>query len=312
MPNAVVMVACMGIDKLDGHNDNPNANDNDVNQGIDPMICINIYLIILANIIYLLEIDKGDGHIDIPTASDNDVNLAKSISVNDPMPISVSLDMLNAEVAICSMGFQNEVAPDAVYEGNVVSAKEAGLDVLIQVACDGMGIDKADGYYQREPSTLNALIEGFDSQNNNSGIYFLQHDDHVDCSVAKPNNHPTTDIGVKPVHENEFADDFMDVLNDEESLPKVSLDDMNVDEYKEKLIDTVCNISHLQVNEARDSVMSSSSTVSAKVKEFIKLLKKTEKLQSEKWQHYADMLLLSLDVAGAVGKEQGYKLEFSN
>ncbi|GJU45528.1 retrovirus-related pol polyprotein from transposon TNT 1-94 [Tanacetum coccineum] len=48
------------------------------------------------------------------------------------------------------------------------------------------------------------------------------------------------------------------------------------------------------------------------VKEFIKLLKKTEKLQSEKWQHYADMLLLSLDVAGAVGKEQGYKLEFSN
>ncbi|GKA22535.1 FAR1-related sequence 5-like protein [Tanacetum coccineum] len=49
-----------------------------------------------------------------------------------------------------------------------------------------------------------------------------------------------------------------------------------------------------------------------KVKESLKLLKKTEKLQSEKWQHYADMLLLSLDVAGAVGKEQGYKLEWSN
>ncbi|GKA98578.1 hypothetical protein Tco_0826515, partial [Tanacetum coccineum] len=48
------------------------------------------------------------------------------------------------------------------------------------------------------------------------------------------------------------------------------------------------------------------------VKESLKLLKKTEKLQSEKWQHYADMLLLSLDVAGAVGKEQGYKLEWSN
>nr|GFB57834.1 phospholipase-like protein [Tanacetum cinerariifolium] len=39
--------------------------------------------------------------------------------------------------------------------------------------------------------------------------------------------------------ENEFADDFMDVLNDEESLPEVSLDDMNVDEQEEKLIDTV-------------------------------------------------------------------------
>ncbi|GKC38670.1 F-box domain containing protein [Tanacetum coccineum] len=150
----------------------------------------------------------------------------------------VSPDMLNAEVAICSMGFQNEVAPNAVYEGNVVSDKEAGLDVLIQVACDGMGIDKADGYSQHEPSTMNALIEGFDSQNNNMGIDFLQHDDHVDCSVAKPNDHSIADIGVKLVHENEFSDDFMDVLNDEESLPKVSLDDMNVNEQEEKLIDT--------------------------------------------------------------------------
>ncbi|GKB81008.1 hypothetical protein Tco_0947903, partial [Tanacetum coccineum] len=83
-----------------------------------------------------------------------------------------------------------------------------------------------------------ALIEGFDSQNNNPGIDFLQHDDHVDCSVAKPNDHLNADIGVKPVHENEFANDFIDVLNDEESLSKVSLDDMNVDEQEEKLIDT--------------------------------------------------------------------------
>ncbi|GKD23947.1 hypothetical protein Tco_1225650, partial [Tanacetum coccineum] len=71
-----------------------------------------------------MEIHKGDGYIDIPTASDNDVNLAKSIYVNDPMPVSVSPDMVNAEVAICSMGFQNEVASNVVYEGNVVSAKE--------------------------------------------------------------------------------------------------------------------------------------------------------------------------------------------
>ncbi|GJW11787.1 transposase, MuDR, MULE transposase domain protein [Tanacetum coccineum] len=39
--------------------------------------------------------------------------------------------------------------------------------------------------------------------------------------------------------ENEFANDFMDVLNDEESLSKVSLDDMNVDEQEEKLIEPV-------------------------------------------------------------------------
>ncbi|GJV22211.1 hypothetical protein Tco_1371231 [Tanacetum coccineum] len=198
MPNVVVVVACMGIDKPGGHNDNPNANDNDVNQGIDPMSTCSGPDMHLAEVVVAgVEIDKGDGHIDIPTASDNDVNLAKSVSVNNPMPISVSPDMLNAEVAICFMGFQNEVAPNAVYEGNVVSAKEARLDILIQVACDGMGIDKADGYSQRDSSTLNALIEGFDSQNNNPRIDFLQ---HVNCFVAKPNDHPTADIGVKLVH----------------------------------------------------------------------------------------------------------------
>ncbi|GJW26979.1 hypothetical protein Tco_0040790, partial [Tanacetum coccineum] len=224
----------------DGHNDNPNANDNDVNKGIDPIsTCSGADKHVAEVVVASMEIDKGDGHIDISTASDNDVNLAKPVSVNDLMPISVSPGMVNAEVAICSIGFQNEVAPNAVYEGNVVSAKEVGMDVLIQVVFNGMGIDKADGFSQREPSTLNALIEGFDSQNNNSGIDFLQHDDHVDCSVAKLNDHPTADIGVNPVHENEFADDFMDVLNDEESLPKVSLYDMNVDEQEEKLIDTV-------------------------------------------------------------------------
>ncbi|GJY93938.1 hypothetical protein Tco_0509720 [Tanacetum coccineum] len=211
MPNAVVVVACMGIDKPNG-----------IMITQTPMImmstkeltlwfstCSGPYMHLAKVSVAGMEIDKGDGHIDIPTASDNDVNLAKTISVNDPMPISVSPDMLNAEVVICSMGFQNEVASNVVYEGNV-------LDVLIQVACDGMGIDKADGYSQREPSTLNALIEWFDSQNNNPGIDFLQHDDH-----------------------NEFVDDFMDVLNDEESIPKVTLDDMNVDEQEKKLIDTV-------------------------------------------------------------------------
>ncbi|GKE10683.1 phospholipase-like protein, partial [Tanacetum coccineum] len=191
MHNAKVLVAGMGIDKADENIYNSNANDNDVNQGI--LVSFNAHMSNSSGhempnavvMVACMGIDKPDGHNDNPNANDNDVN--KGI---DPMPISVSPDMVNAEVAICSMGFQNEVAPNVIYEGNVVSTKE--LDVLIQVACDGMGIDKADG------------------------IDFLQHDDHVDCSVAKPNDHPIADIG-----ENEFADDFMDVLNDEESLPKV-------------------------------------------------------------------------------------------
>ncbi|GJX46255.1 transposase, MuDR, MULE transposase domain protein [Tanacetum coccineum] len=135
MHNAEVLAAGMGIDKADENIYKPNANDNDVKQGIS--VSCNAHMstcsgpdMHLAEVAVAgMEIDKGDRHIDIPTASDNDVNLAKSVSVNDPMPISVSPDLLNSEVAICSMGFQNEVAPNAVYEGNVVSAKEVELPV---------------------------------------------------------------------------------------------------------------------------------------------------------------------------------------
>ncbi|GKF39079.1 hypothetical protein Tco_0119140, partial [Tanacetum coccineum] len=71
-----------------------------------------------------------------------------------------------------------------------------------------MGIDKADG--------------------NNDYTY----------SQPKLNDHPTADIGVKAVTVDEFADDFMDVLNDEESIPNYSLNDMKLQDEDEKLIST--------------------------------------------------------------------------
>ncbi|GKD91092.1 hypothetical protein Tco_1366599, partial [Tanacetum coccineum] len=70
------------------------------------------------------------------------------------------------------------------------------------------------------------------------------HDTHVDCSVAKLNDHPTADIGVKPVPVDEFTDDFMDVLNDEESIPNYSLDDMKLQDEEEKLISTPAPVNH--------------------------------------------------------------------
>ncbi|GJV19089.1 hypothetical protein Tco_1368109 [Tanacetum coccineum] len=87
-----------------------------------------------------------------------------SLNSNHNVPISVSPDMLNAEVAICSMGFQNEVASNAVYEGNVVSAKEVGLPVMV------WELDKADGYSQRLSLPLERPNKWLISQNNNPGI----------------------------------------------------------------------------------------------------------------------------------------------
>ncbi|GJX22235.1 hypothetical protein Tco_0226680 [Tanacetum coccineum] len=56
-----------------------------------------------------------------------------------------------------------------------------------------------------------------------------KHDNVVDRSVAALNHHPTADIHV---HDCEFADDYMSVLNEEEHEEKhdakYSLDEMNL------------------------------------------------------------------------------------
>ncbi|GKF29009.1 hypothetical protein Tco_0095351, partial [Tanacetum coccineum] len=123
-----------------------------------------------------------------------------------------SHDMDNGEVFVAGMVIhkadgQNDIPnanDNAVNQGIIGSANDPMLDVLIHVACDGMGIDKANRNNdytdsQREPSTLDVLVQGFDSQKNHPGIDVLQHDTHVDCSVTELNDHPTSDIGVKAI-----------------------------------------------------------------------------------------------------------------
>ncbi|GJY37119.1 hypothetical protein Tco_0422497, partial [Tanacetum coccineum] len=210
-------------------------------------------------------IHKADGHNDIPKANHNAVNQGICGSANDPMSTCSSPDMDKGEVAVAGMEIhkadgQNDIPNtnhNAVNQGICGSANDPMLDVLIQVACDGMRIDKAYEnndytYSQREPSTLDVLVQGFDSQKNHPGIDVLQHDTHVDYSVTKLNDHPITDIGVKVVPVDEFADDFMDVLNDEESIPNFSLDDMKLQDEEEKLISTPAPVNHQQVDELID------------------------------------------------------------
>ncbi|GKB86952.1 hypothetical protein Tco_0959224, partial [Tanacetum coccineum] len=252
--------ALIGIQKAYGKNDSPNGNQNAVNNGLscsanDPMVLADA----------LIGIQKANGKNDSPNVNHNAVNKELSCSANDPMSTCSSPDMDNAEVAVAGMGIhkadgQNDIPNanhNAVNQGICGSANDPMLDVLIQVACDGMGIDKEDGnhdytYSQREPSTLDVLVQGFDSQKNHSGIDVMQHDTHVDYSVAKLNDHPTMDIDVKSVPVDEFADDFMDVLNDKERIPNYSLDDMKLQDEEEKLISTLAHVNHQQVDEFID------------------------------------------------------------
>nr|GEV25261.1 hypothetical protein [Tanacetum cinerariifolium] len=123
-------------------------------------------------------------------------------------------------------------------------------------------------YSQCEPSTLDVLVQGFNSYKNHPGIDVLQHDTHVDCFVAKLNDHPTADIGVKVVPVDEFVDDFMDVLNDEESIPNYSLDDMKLQDEEEKLISTPTHVNHQQVDELIDVHEDKTTVLQENVKTF--------------------------------------------
>ncbi|GKD12516.1 RNA-directed DNA polymerase, eukaryota, partial [Tanacetum coccineum] len=204
--------ALIGIHKADGNNDSPNVNHNAVNKGLS---CSANDLMVLA--IAGMGIHKPDRQNDIPNANDNVVNQEICGSANDPMfrinSTCSSPDMDNREVAVVGIGIhkadgQNDIPnanDNAVNQGIIGLANDPMLDVLMQVACDGIRIDKADGnndytYSQCEPSTLDVLVQGFDSQKNHPGIDVIQHDTHVYCYVAKLNGHPTAGIGVKAVH----------------------------------------------------------------------------------------------------------------
>nr|GEV14154.1 hypothetical protein [Tanacetum cinerariifolium] len=252
-------------------NDSPNDNHNAINQGLSgsanhPM-CQSFGLVI--------RIHKADGKNDSPNGNQNGVNKRLSCSANDPMSTFSGPDILDGEVAESTFS-----SPD-MDNGEVVVA--------------GLGIQKADGhndipnvnhnvvnqaygnndytYSQCDPSTLDVLVQGFDSQKNYQGIEVLQHVTHVDCSVAKVNDHPTVDIDVKAVP----VDDFMDVLNDEESIPNYSLDDMKLQDEEDKLITTPAPVNHQPVDELIDVHEDKTTVLQENVKVFFANVKAKRK-----------------------------------
>ncbi|GJS48466.1 hypothetical protein Tco_0598587 [Tanacetum coccineum] len=263
--NAEVVGHVIRIHKADRKSDSQNANQNGVKKGLSCSANDLLSTCSGADILdgevagVLIGIHKADGNNDSPNVNHNDVNKGLSGSANDPMADGQK-DIPNAN-------------DNAVNQGMIGSANDLVLDVLIQVACDGIGIDKADGnndytYSQREPSTLDVLVQGFDSQKNHLGIDVLQHDTHVDCSVDKLNDHHTSDICIKAVPVDEFADDYMDVLNDEESIPNYSLDDMKLQDEEEKLISTLAPVNHQQVDELIDVHEDKTTVLQENLKDF--------------------------------------------
>ncbi|GJV24231.1 hypothetical protein Tco_1376926 [Tanacetum coccineum] len=160
---------------------NPNGNHNVVNQGLSGSANHLMSTCSRPDIDngkvagHIIGIHKADGKNDSLNGNQNGVKKGLSSSANDPLstcsgahildgevvgaligihkPTCSSPDMDNGKVVVAGMVIhkadrQNDI-PNAndnvVNQGIIVSANDPMLDVLIQVACDGLGIDKADG-----------------------------------------------------------------------------------------------------------------------------------------------------------------------
>ncbi|GJS44540.1 transposase, MuDR, MULE transposase domain protein [Tanacetum coccineum] len=123
-----------------------------------------------------------------------------------------------------------------------------------EVGCDGMAIDKP---YQMNdyncsqpiPASVDALIQAYAYASDHPELDVLQHEAHVDCSGPKINEHPTDE----PLTADEFWDDYMSVLNDKETIPNVSLDDMKFQHEEENLPVKDTPLEHQPVDELIDA-----------------------------------------------------------
>nr|GEV39568.1 hypothetical protein [Tanacetum cinerariifolium] len=139
-----------------------------------------------------------------------------------------------------------------------------------EVGCDGMEIDKPDqmndyNCSQPIPANVDALIQECAYVVDHPELDVLQHEAHVDRSGPKINQHPTTE----PLTADEFQDDYMSVLNDEEMIPNVSLDDMKFQHEEENLPVKDTPLEHQLVDELIDAQKDTTNLLPENVKDEI-------------------------------------------
>ncbi|GJY35488.1 hypothetical protein Tco_0420866 [Tanacetum coccineum] len=139
-----------------------------------------------------------------------------------------------------------------------------------EVGCDGMAIDKPDqmndyNCSQPIPASVDALIQACAYAADHPELDVLQHEAHVDRSGPKINQHPTAE----PLTADEFRDDYMSVLNDEEMIPNVSLDDMKFQHEEENFPVKDTPLEHQPVDELIDAQKDTTNLLPENVKDEI-------------------------------------------
>nr|GEU31408.1 hypothetical protein [Tanacetum cinerariifolium] len=136
-----------------------------------------------------------------------------------------------------------------------------------EVTYDGMSIDKPDRknkytYSQGIPVTLDVLIQACAYSNKNPELYVFQHDNYVDRSVPKLNQHPTAE----PLLVDYFTNDYMSVLNDEEMMQNYSLDDMKFQHEEDNLTVKETPVEHQPIDELIDGQKDTTSLLQENIK----------------------------------------------
>ncbi|GJT48102.1 hypothetical protein Tco_0974259 [Tanacetum coccineum] len=221
-------------------------------------------------------LENGDGVLDSEGGGINNeagnVNQPSNVSIAD---LFVEVRALRNEVALIQQKRQPNIIPNEsndIAKCSVpdVTSNHTGVDQGLggsasdpmstcsrhdmhnaEVACDGMPIDKPDGTNdyscsQCIPITLDVLIEACACSNKHPELDVLQHDNHVDHSA------------------DDFADEYMSVLNDEEMMPNYSLDDMKFQHEEDNL--TVKERPPEYVNVVRDDYKPPLETIFGYVK----------------------------------------------
>ncbi|GKA54629.1 ribonuclease H-like domain-containing protein [Tanacetum coccineum] len=120
-------------------------------------------------------------------------------------------------------------------------------------------------FSQPIPASVDALIQACAYAADHPRLDVLQHEAHVDRSGPKINQHPMAE----PLTADEFRDDYMSVLNDEEMIPNVSLDDMKFQHEEENLPVKDTPLEHQPVDELIDAQKDTTNLLPENVKDEI-------------------------------------------
>nr|GEV34902.1 phospholipase-like protein [Tanacetum cinerariifolium] len=149
-----------------------------------------------------------------------------------------------------------------------------------EVGCDGMAIDKPDqmndyNCSQPIPASVDALIQACAYATDHPELDVLQHEAHVDRYGPKINQHPMA----KPLSADEFRDDYMSILNDEEMIFIVSLDDMKFQHEEENSPVKNTPLEHQPIDELIDAQIDTMNLLPENIKDEIN---KSKSIQERK------------------------------